>query len=163
MDRFFFFGTLMDADILAAVLDRPVQPEDLHPARLDGFARRRVANDSFPMLVEAPSGAVDGVVFTATGSEDRDRILFFEDFDYDLEPCRPVLADGSAVEAVFCGAEEKTLAADDPWELESWAARHKSAFLEVTRVYMVAYGRMTPEEAEAVWQDARRRLQPEIV
>ena len=87
MDRFFFFGTLMDRDVLELVLDRPVTERDLSPARLNGFARRRIAKDSFPVLI-------------------------------------------------------------------------KASFLKVSRIYMDCFGKMTPEEAEDIWQNARREHQP---
>ena len=37
----FFFGTLMDLDVLTYVLQRPVDLDDVLPARVDGFVRRR--------------------------------------------------------------------------------------------------------------------------
>ena len=160
MTRFFFFGTLLDLDVLSIVLDRPVGPTDLAPARLQGFARRRVLTDSFPMLVEDPNGHVDGAVFTARDQTDHDRVLFFEDFDYDLEPCRPVLESGEEVEALYCGAEPQTAAADALWSLAEWSKAHKAPFLEISHIYMACFGKMTAEEAEPVWQEARRRLDP---
>ena len=43
---FFFFGTLMDRDVLAAVLDRPVAGDELSRAWLHGYRRVRAANTS---------------------------------------------------------------------------------------------------------------------
>lgn len=164
MDRFFFFGTLMDRDVLELVLDRTVVAEDLVAARLDGFSRRRIKKDSFPVLTLDPGHSVEGLVFTPRDQSDHDRILFFEDFDYDLAPCRPVLTEGAEIgveiEALYCGASEASDAADEFWDLSSWAARHKAAFLTISKIYMDCHGRMTPEEAEEVWQSARRIHQP---
>ena len=161
--RYFFFGTLMDRDVLQLVLGRPVAAGALAPASLAGFRRVRILRDSFPILVAEPGASVGGVVFeTATAEEDA-RIVFFEDYDYDLAPCRPVLADGRAVDAVFCGAEDGVLASDEPWDLARWAIRHKRGFLELSRVYMGCYGRLTPHEAEPVWVETRERLRAEGV
>jgi hypothetical protein len=160
MDRFFFFGTLMDRDVLELVLDRTVTEQDLSPARLNGFARRRIAKDSFPVLIKAETESVDGQVFMGTGPVDRDRILFFEDFDYDLEPCEIELPDGTVESAIYCGAAPTAAATEEPWDLGSWAARHKASFLKVSRIYMDCFGKMTPEEAEDIWQNARREHQP---
>ena len=113
--RYFLFGTLTDRDVLELVLERPVAPTALVPARLAGYRRVRILRDSFPILVEDSESSVDGVVFTTASAEEDARILFFEDYDYDMAPCRPVLANWETVEATFCGAEEGVLASDEPW------------------------------------------------
>src|SRR5690606_22005033 len=110
--RYFFFKTLMDTDVLQLVLGRPVTFGTLPPAWLHGCRRMRILHDSFPVLVADPSAAVDGLVFTAAGPQDQARILFFEDYDYDLATCRPVLGDDSTVEALFYGAAEGVSASD---------------------------------------------------
>jgi|GEM_PF-349923 len=161
--QYFFFGTLMDRDVLERVLERSVDPAALAPARLPGYRRMRILRDSFPVLVEDPAAAVDGLVFTSASADEDARILFFEDYDYDMAPCRPVLPDGRVVEATFCGAEEGMQASDEPWELRPWADRHKPGFLELSRIYMACYGRMTPDEAESVWVETRERLRAEGV
>ena len=154
--RYFFFGTLMDVDVLSVVLDRPVDPALLVPARLDGYRRRRLADDSFPMLLVDPAAAVDGVVFESTTNQDDARILFFEDRDYTLRPCHPVLiGNASIVEAVFCGARDGTEASDKDWQLDRWAANHKRSFLDLSRLYMACFGRMTSQEAEVIWEENR--------
>ncbi|HEY9568724.1 MAG TPA: gamma-glutamylcyclotransferase family protein [Thalassobaculum sp.] len=159
--RYFFFGTLMDPDVLRLVLGRPVTRGALAPARLHGYRRMRILRDSFPVLVADPPAAVEGLVFTAAGAQDDARILFFEDYDYDLAPCRPVLDDGTTVEATFCGAAEGVAASDEPCDLSRWAAGHKAGFLELSRIYMDCYGRLTPQQAEPVWVSARERLRAE--
>lgn len=159
--RYFFFGTLMDHDVLSLVLARPVAPAALTPARLPGYRRVRVLRDSFPILVADPAATVAGAVFASASAEEDARIRFFEDFDYGLMPCRPVLGDGDTVTAVFCGALPGVLGSDEPWELERWTRRHKRGFLELSRIYMDCYGRLTPEQAEPVWVEARERLRAE--
>ena len=159
--RYFFFGTLMDRDVLELVLDRQVGPGALAPARLTGYRRVRILRDSFPILVEDPAGAVDGYVFTTASAEEDARILYFEDYDYDLAPCRPVLHDGRIVEATFCGAEDGVLGSDEPWDLARWAARHKAGFMELSRIYMSFHGRLTAVEADALWTRERERLRAE--
>lgn len=161
--RYFFFGTLMDLDVLRLVVAREVPASALAPARLHGFRRVRILRDSFPVLVEDAAAAVDGVVFTSDGAEEDARILFFEDYDYDLAPCRPMLQSGETVDAMFCGTEEGVQASDEAWDLHRWAARHKAGFLELSRVYMGCYGRLTPQEAEPVWVATRERLRDEGV
>jgi len=161
--RYFFFGTLMDQDVLELVLGRAVAPGALAPARLDGYRRMRIQHDSFPILVADPAAAVDGTIFTSAGRDEDDRIQFFEDYDYDLAPCRPILHDGRVLEANFCGAMDGVRASDEAWELPRWAARHKPGFLELSQIYMACYGRLTPDQAESVWVGTRERLRAEGV
>jgi hypothetical protein len=151
----------MDRDVLELVLDRPVGADALAPARLPGYRRMRILNDSFPVLVPDHAAEVHGVVFTTASVHEDARILFFEDYDYDLAPCLPVLPDGNTVQATFCGAEDGVQASDEHWDWQRWAARHKTGFLELSRIYMACYGRLSPDEAETVWIEARERLRAE--
>jgi len=155
--RYFFFGTLMDRDVLELVLARPVDGDAARPAVLDGYRRVRVSKDSFPMLVEDAGGAVEGIVFETRSAEEDARILFFEDYDYDLATCRPRTADGP-VEAMYCGVEPGVEPSDEAWSLDAWAARHKAGFMELSRIYMDCFGRMTPAEAEPIWEEGRLAL-----
>jgi hypothetical protein len=156
--RYFFFGTLMDRDVLELVLDRSVDDDAFVPARLGGFRRVRVKKDSFPMLVADPLASVDGMVFHSRDPHEDARILFFEDYDYDLAICRPVTASGP-VEAMFYGSETGVEPSDEPWGLETWAPRYKVGFLALSRTYMACFGRMTPEEAEPIWEEGRLKLE----
>jgi hypothetical protein len=155
--RYFFFGTLMDRDVLELVLARPVADDLFEPAVLDGYRRVRVWKDSFPMLVDDPNSAVEGIVYTTRNAEEDARILFFEDFDYGLLPCRPRTASG-AVDAMFCGIDTSVEPSDEVWTLDAWAQRHKPGFLKLSQIYMDCFGRMTTEEAEPIWERGRREL-----
>src|SRR3546814_6632030 len=95
----------------------------------------RILRDSFPVLVADPPAAVEGLVFTAAGAQDDARILFFEDYDYDLAPCRPVLDDGTTVEATFCGAAEGVAASDEPWDRSE---EHTSELQSLMRISYAA-------------------------
>ena len=147
----------MDRDVLALVLGRPVSDDRFEPATLDGYRRLRVWKDSFPMLVEDPQGVVEGVVYETRNADEDARILFFEDFDYGLMPCRPRTAEGE-VDALFCGVDTSVEAADEVWTLNGWAERHKTGFLKLSQIYMDCFGRMTIEEAEPIWEQGRRDL-----
>ncbi len=155
--RYFFFGTLMDRDVLELVLARPVSDDRFEPATLDGYRRVRVWKDSFPMLIADPQSAVDGIVYQTRNADEDARILFFEDFDYGLLPCRPRTADGE-VDAMFCGIDTSVAPSDEVWTLEAWARRHKAGFLRLSEIYMNCFGRMTTEEAEPIWEKGRREL-----
>ncbi|MCR9071975.1 MAG: gamma-glutamylcyclotransferase [Alphaproteobacteria bacterium] len=155
--RYFFFGTLMDRDVLELVLGRSVADDAFEAAALYGYHRVRVRKDSFPMLVADPGASVDGIVYRTRNAEEDARILFFEDFDYGLLPCRPRTSEGM-VDAMFCGIDTAVEPSDEPWDLETWGPRYKAGFLRLSEIYMDCFGRMTPEEAEPIWEKGRLDL-----
>lgn len=155
--RYFFFGTLMDRDVLELVLARPVADDRFEPATLDGYRRVRVWKDSFPMLVADPDASVEGIVYQTRNADEDARILFFEDFDYGLLPCRP-RTEAGVVDAMFCGIDTSVEPSDEVWTLDAWAQRHKPGFLKLSEIYMNCFGRMTTEEAEPIWEKGRREL-----
>ena len=79
---YFFFGTLMDRDVLAAVLDRPIAGGELGPAWLRDHRRVRAATAPYPVLVPAPGVVVGGTLFRPRSVRDDVRIRHFEDEEY---------------------------------------------------------------------------------
>ncbi len=124
----FFFGTLMDREILAHLLARPVRPEELRPAVLAGFRRVAARNASYPVLLPDPAGRVEGVLFRA-GPGDLRRINHYECDEYRAERHEIRTADGETMAAwIFLGRETVMQAGEEPWDLDAWIARHKPGF-----------------------------------
>ena len=133
---FFFFGTLMDRDVLEQVLARPVDDRELSAARLPGYRRVRTACALYPMLVPDPGGVVEGVVLREASARDEARIRHFEADEY-VDRWMPVsLPPGGTrrVRVFFALAELGET--DEPWDLARWAAEHKAGFLAQCRVWM---------------------------
>ena len=124
----FFFGTLTDLDVLAYVLGRPLDLDDLEPAALDGRRRVRAWDASYPLLVPAgdAGAAVTGLLLRRATRRDVARVNHFESGEYRAE-LRPVraLRDGVSRPAWLYAALEGLAATDEPWELEAWQAAHK--------------------------------------
>jgi hypothetical protein len=133
---YFFFGTLMDRDVLAAVLDRPVPEGELRQAWLHDYRRVRAATACYPVLVPAPGLVVGGVLFHPASARDEVRIRHFEDGEYVERWLVAQLPGGRLAARVFFSLE--TLGCtDDPWNLAEWAHRHKETFLEQCREWML--------------------------
>lgn len=134
---FFFFGTLMDRDVLERVLDRPVPDDQLVPALLPGYRRVKAAAADYPALVPCPGGAVEGVVLRATTPRDEARILHFEADEYEprVLPVRLLDDDRPAAARVFLAlpALGRT---DEHWDPETWARRHKEGYLRLCDEWM---------------------------
>jgi hypothetical protein len=133
---YFFFGTLMDRDVLATVLDRPVAGDELGRAWLHGYQRVRAANTSYPILVPAPGVIVGGVVFQPKGERDDVRIRHFEDGEYAERWLTVRVAGGRRLVTRVFLALEVLQATDEPWDLGTWARTHKASFLERCQEWM---------------------------
>lgn len=126
----FFYGTLMDLDLLGFLIGRSVDPSELLPARLRGARRVRVRGASFPMLVPDPRATVEGRVWYGGTAAERARLDAYEGPAWRLVPVEVQLTSGErvavAVYRVVEGALEPT---DEPWDLAHWQARHKPRYL----------------------------------
>jgi hypothetical protein len=148
--RLFFFGSLMDLDLLSVVLDRPLDAATLQPARLLGFERRRAKGESFPVIVPHPGGAIDGCLAHGLGWGDLDRVQFFEGEDYVLRSF-PVAAAGVRFGAHLFIATDKLRPDEVPWDFARWRIEEKPFALAVAAELMSAYGNLTAAEVEPHW------------
>jgi hypothetical protein len=133
---YFFFGTLMDRDVLAAVLDRPLVSDELSRAWLHGYRRVRAANTSYPILVPATGVVVGGMLFQPRRERDDVRIRHFEDGEYAERWLLIGRPRGGRLAARVFLALDVLQATDEAWDLEAWARTHKAAFLEQCREWM---------------------------
>lgn len=128
MPAFFFYGTLMDADIRNAVLGRFTKSETVTPACLPGWRRVGLRGRSYPVIVPAAGAAVDGLAVSFAEDAERpvtDLLTAFEGHEYDLASLE--LSSGDVV-SVFAGAR-RCHPTGRAWSLSDWQRRHKRAFL----------------------------------
>jgi hypothetical protein len=132
----FLFGTLMDLDLLTYLLQRPIDVEDLVPARIHGFRRARAAAASYPVLVTEPGGMVAGRLLRRVTVRDIARINHYESEEYRAE-CRMVVTwEGVETLAwIYLGLDHLAPAAE-PWSLAEWRAVHKPGFFAACDAWM---------------------------
>ncbi len=136
-DPLFFFGTLMDRDVLGHVLGRPIDPGDLRPGALPGFRRVQVVGRSYPMLVPAPSASVQGCLFHGLKTRDIHRINHFESGEYHAARRWVHEETGTSHEAwLYVARQEVLVPSEAPWTLESWVRDHKAAFFDACNGWM---------------------------
>lgn len=123
--RFFFYGSLMDPDVLCRVLGEPLSPRQLAPAAIRHFRRVTVGGRRYPMLLPHPGGMVDGLAASGLSQRQARRLSIYEGSEYLLVPVR--LADGQAA-AVYLTKQGTGI---DPrsWRLAAWRRRDKRAYL----------------------------------
>src|SRR5262245_43733734 len=83
--QFFFYGTLMDRELLALVIGRATDELRMEAATIHEFVCRRALNESFPILVPHPGGRVEGMLTDLTAAEIA-RLKFYEASDYEGAP-----------------------------------------------------------------------------
>lgn len=154
--RCFFYGTLMDPDLLAVVIGRAVPEGDREPAALAGYRRVRVRGASFPALVPAPSERIEGVTIGRLSAQEVGRARFFEGEEYALESVRITLR--GPEREVPARAFLRTAALevlDAAWSFADWrASPTRRRDLALTRKWMALYGRYAPDDPalDAIWR-----------
>lgn len=160
--RMFFFGSLMDRDLLALVIGRAIDDLTVTEATLLGFERRRARDESFPIIVPHPGGRVDGVLVDGLGAADLDRIQFYESDDYALQAFKIDTAAGRAEAQVFLPTE--TLEDEGVvWDFESWLEEEKPMCLILAEELMSHYGTLTPAQYEVLWPEMKERARERFI
>jgi CBS domain-containing protein len=129
MMRFFFYGVLLDYDVMALVIGRRLPPSAFVPARARGHVRRRARGVSYPILVRDPGGQVEGVIVGGLTRRDVERLSAFEGPRYRIGPLKVRVAGRLETVSVFEPKERSFQAVDRAWNLTLWQGRHKRPFV----------------------------------
>ena len=126
--RYFFYGTLLDADVRAHILGAWINRRDLPAARLPGYRRVYIRGRHYPVVVPAPGAEVEGVLAEGLDREAVRRLAEFESDEYvDAERIVRV-AGGRALRARVFVASPLARPTGTPWTVEVWQHRHKRDF-----------------------------------
>ena len=123
---FFFYGTLMDHDMLSEVLGRRIPPRTLLAARLPGYRRAAVRGAAYPIILPQRGASVRGVILRRVRPVERSRLCAHEGDRY--EPvCAMAELPGKRRARVFLfkskpGAYTIT---SGPWSFATWRLRRK--------------------------------------
>jgi hypothetical protein len=132
--RFFFYGTLIDPEILQAVLQRSVDPIRRRKAVLKGYRRVYRRGASYPVILADTTAQVEGIVVSALTTRDIMLLTMYEGQEYEIREL-PVscLGTGLIPARVFLpgpGCE----ASSESWTPEDWNKRFRPAFIRsITR------------------------------
>lgn len=160
---YFFFGTLMDADVLAIVLDRELAPARAESAQLDGFKRLRVRGENYPTLRPMAGARLDGLLVWQLSPRDVARVAFFEGEDYRLVELAVRRADGAAQKALaFAG--DAGLETDGEWDPARWRLEEKPGLLIAARAFMSHFGAVANSATtDRRWREARALARRSVI
>lgn len=154
--RLFFFGSLMDTDLLELVIGREADNIEVANAALRGFVRRRARGESFPIVVPYPGGRVDGLLVAGLTVTDIDRIQYFEGSDYRLQTFAVELADERLEALVFVPTAQL-----DPepteWDFDGWVREERAMCFALADELMSHYGRLSAAEIDELWPVMKER------
>ena len=124
----FFYGTLIDPDVRAAVLGRLGDRAPAIPDTLAGWQAVGVRGRVYPVIVPASSESVTGIRVTFAAAAARramDRLVAFEGAEYSLRTVRLVSGEDAFVftGSAVCRPDGR------PWSFADWRRRHKRGFL----------------------------------
>lgn len=159
---FFFYGSLMDRELLEAVLGRSPRHLTFTPGWLAGYAAETALGYTFPTLVENRLGRVDGLVTAGLSSEDVARIAYFEDTEYAPTVFDIATADTEIAAQVFV-ATTTLKSTGERWSFDHWRTHHKPLLVAVTQRVMREHYGVTPfEEIDAHWHRIKTELEAEM-
>ena len=128
----FCYGTLMDMDVLAAVLRRDVSSISSFPAGLAGFRRVRARDHTFPILLPSPGDRVEGLLLAALEPEDITRLDAYEGPGYARHVVE--VSTGRGPERAEIYLPHMVLEdSGEGWDLEEWRRRWRADLLRELR------------------------------
>ncbi len=155
MLSFFFYGTLMDPDLRAAVLGGPCG--SLRPAVLAGYRRRIIAGHDYPAVTPARGADVSGLLAEGVSPAMAARASAYEGEQYDAFSLTVTAEDGTLRDAwIFLLVADVRLSARD-WSLDAWRKRHKALALKSARADMTAIPAGALRRIETDWAARMRR------
>lgn len=159
--NWFFFGSLMDQEVLEIVVGRTVLEEEMIVAELPGYRRVSVANESYPALAFTPNQSIDGILIETLDATEALRIMYFEGEEYRAEEVQLRLKNQKPVSA-FCFLPSEDLSIINlEWDFEQWKTKYKHDFLHLSEEWMSSYGTLDFAEVNAQWleSNAKRGLE----
>lgn len=127
--NYFFYGTLIDPEVLRLVLGREVAPLSRRKARLQGYRRVFRHNATYPVLIADAASAVEGILVVALAPRDVIALKRYEGPDYETVELPVAVVNGRQVRAsVFVPARSCAPSAID-WTFEEWRQRFRGAHL----------------------------------
>lgn len=135
----FFYGTLMDGDLLARVAGCVIDPARTEPATIAGYRRSGVAGERYPILVPYGPGRAEGLLVRDLSQEALRRLVTYEGADFRLAPVTVTTARGEATAAAAFLNAGPIRPSHRDWRLAAWQRRWKKRALR--RADWIARGR----------------------
>jgi hypothetical protein len=124
---YFFYGTLLDRELLCLVAGQAIDPRAIRQAVLAGYWRTGVIGRGYPILMRRLGSKVEGILVFGLGRRARTRLAAYEGPNYRLTPFA-VTSGGAPVQALvfmFAGFGAGLRSDLRAWSLDRWRQRWK--------------------------------------
>ena len=126
--RYFFYGTLLDADVRSWILGAWIERRTLLPAVLPQHRRVALRARTYPVVVPARGHDVPGLLAPGLDRRAAANLAAFESDEY-VAAERPVrLADGVVFGARVFVASRRARPTGYDWDVDTWQRLHKADF-----------------------------------
>jgi hypothetical protein len=122
---YFFFGTLMDRDLLGRVCGRAVEERQIEAATIAGFRRTGVVGRHYPILVKDAGARTSGILVRGLDASAGRRLIAYEGPNYRLEPVIVTDSAGRATESAVFLVVRRLRSNRRHWRLADWQRRWK--------------------------------------
>lgn len=126
--RYFFYGTLMDAEVRSWILGEWIERRVLMPAVLPRYRRVYLRNRTYPVVVPALDHAVPGLLTENLDRRAAANLAEFESDEYVAADRTVVLASGTALTARVFLASRLAYPTSRDWDVGTWQRVHKAEF-----------------------------------
>ena len=121
------YGTLQVAAIIELIVGRPLRGV---AARLDGYARYRVADRVYPAIVEAPGAEVPGVLYSGLDTAELDRLDVYEGDLYERRDVSVWVGPARVSAATYIARPElQHRLSSEPWDFAGFLRDHLDGYL----------------------------------
>lgn len=152
MASLFFYGTLRHVPLLELVLGRALEPGELSPAHLPGYAVHLKEGATFPFISPEPMEHAAGVVLSGLSPQEVARVDFYEIYaGFTLEEAEVVTADGGTMRVGVYLPDDPKMARGPRFDVADWAARWGDMVVETAAEYMAHFGRPDAAKAGALY------------
>ena len=145
--------------LLETVLGRSADALDFAAAVLPAYAVMAAAEGPFPVLISAPGQEAVGVVLRGLGSDDIDRLNYYEaGFDYGLSTLTLIGGEPAEVYVPAPGL----WSTEDAWDFAVWEAKWAAMSVAAAVEVMDGFGTLTAEEIARRFPRIRARAWSQV-
>lgn len=126
MPAFFFYGSLMDDEVVQAILSKPLRILRPRAAVLPGYRRVYVAGTLYPAIIQDSHSRVEGLLVSDVTRQDQLKLDRFEGVGYAAQPVDVLVAEDIREIGLVYQPKRGLRLTDKVWSLSEWQRKHKA-------------------------------------